>query len=283
MSATDDVPFVASVFHPSDFSEGSESAFAHALAIALVRQAELSLLHAGSDYLGEDEWRKFPPVRRTLERWGLLEEGSARSAVFDELQVLVQKVNLQTGRPLSAILEWLDRHPTDLIVLATEGREGLPRWIRPSLAERLARRAETMTLFVPEGARGFVAAETGETSLRRILVPIDHDPAPAPALLFASRAAHALGDVMVAVDLLYVGEGHAPEPELPEAPRCRFEMLRREGDVVDAIVACAEERGADLVAMTTQGHDGILDALRGSVTEQVLRRVPCPLLAVPAA
>jgi nucleotide-binding universal stress UspA family protein len=34
--------------------------------------------------------------------------------------------------------------------------------------------------------------------------------------------------------------------------------------------------------MATEGHEGILDALRGSVTEQVVRRAPCPVLAVPA-
>jgi len=33
--------------------------------------------------------------------------------------------------------------------------------------------------------------------------------------------------------------------------------------------------------MSTAGHEGFLDALRGSVTEQVLRHSPCPLLAVP--
>jgi nucleotide-binding universal stress UspA family protein len=33
--------------------------------------------------------------------------------------------------------------------------------------------------------------------------------------------------------------------------------------------------------MPTRGREGILDALRGSVTEQVLRRAECPLLAVP--
>jgi nucleotide-binding universal stress UspA family protein len=44
----------------------------------------------------------------------------------------------------------------------------------------------------------------------------------------------------------------------------------------------AETQAADLLIMTTAGHAGVLDALRGSTTEQVLRRVPCPLLAVPA-
>jgi nucleotide-binding universal stress UspA family protein len=34
--------------------------------------------------------------------------------------------------------------------------------------------------------------------------------------------------------------------------------------------------------MSTNGHNGFLDALCGSITEQVLRDAHCPLLAVPA-
>jgi nucleotide-binding universal stress UspA family protein len=34
-----------SIFHPSDFSEGSEVAFAHALKIALMAGAKLTMLH----------------------------------------------------------------------------------------------------------------------------------------------------------------------------------------------------------------------------------------------
>ena len=51
--------------------------------------------------------------------------------------------------------------------------------------------------------------------------------------------------------------------------------------VVEQIVGTAEEISADLIVMGTAGAKGILGALRGSVTEQVLRRAPCCLLAVP--
>ncbi len=34
--------------------------------------------------------------------------------------------------------------------------------------------------------------------------------------------------------------------------------------------------------MPTRGRDGVFDALRGSVTERVLRNAHCPVLAVPA-
>ena len=49
-------------------------------------------------------------------------------------------------------------------------------------AEPIARRAHEMTLFIPPGAGGFVSPETGEVTLRRILVPVDRAPAPQPAV-----------------------------------------------------------------------------------------------------
>jgi nucleotide-binding universal stress UspA family protein len=38
---------------------------------------------------------------------------------------------------------------------------------------------------------------------------------------------------------------------------------------------------ADLIVMATAGHQGALDALRGSTTERVVRQATCPVLAVP--
>jgi nucleotide-binding universal stress UspA family protein len=149
-------PFVNSVFHPSDFSAASENAFAHALALALVRKTEFTILHTGGS--GED-WTGFPAVRATLERWGTLEPGSPRSAVFEQLAVRIKKVRLESRNPVEAILHYLAKHPTDLIVLATEGRTGLPSWLQPSVAERVAERSGTKTLFVPDKARGFVSRQ----------------------------------------------------------------------------------------------------------------------------
>jgi nucleotide-binding universal stress UspA family protein len=34
--------------------------------------------------------------------------------------------------------------------------------------------------------------------------------------------------------------------------------------------------------MATEGRQGFVDAVRGSVTERVVRGAPCPVLAVPA-
>jgi len=52
------------------------------------------------------------------------------------------------------------------------------------------------------------------------------------------------------------------------------------GDPATALGQAMREWAPDLVAMTTEGRHGFMDALRGSTTERVLRTAPCPVLAV---
>jgi len=272
-----DAAFVKSIFHPSDFSAASENAFAHALAFSFLRSTQLTILHAGGS---AKDWRLFPAVRETLQRWGLLEEGSQKNQVFEELSVRVKKVKVRNDNPVPATLEYLAEHPTDLIVLATEGRDGLQKWLKPSMAERIALKSESKTLFVPNKSRGFVSRSSGEISLRRILVPVASHPSPLPALEYAARAAQITAEE-TAIRLFYVGEADdMPVMSMPEAPGVRLEIESRPGAVVAEILIEAG-KAVDLIVMSTAGHEGFLDALRGSVTEQVLRHCSCPLLAVP--
>jgi nucleotide-binding universal stress UspA family protein len=275
-------PLVEFVVHPTDFSTASERAFVHALAIALLRQTHLALLHVGKD--DRAKWNEFPQVRATLERWNLLQPDSAREDVVAELGVRVSK-NLLSGRsPVEALLNYLDRAPADLLVVATEGREGLARWLHGSVAETMARRSKTMTLFVPNQApRGFVSPADGSLALAKVLVPVTHSPAPDAAIEFARRVADAAADALVTITLLHVGAGDGMPPvATADGDRWAFTRMVRDGDPVEQILAAADEVEADLIVMPTAGRAGVFDALRGSTTERVLRRAQCPLLAVPA-
>jgi nucleotide-binding universal stress UspA family protein len=269
-------PFVTSIFHPSDFSKASELAFAHALAIALIRRTELVIMHAGS--VSIDDWARFPPVRKTLEQWRVLAPGSPRAAVFEKLAMRVMKVRAR-GDPVKASIAHIEKQKPDLVVLATRGKHGLPVWLKPSVSQAIARRSKTMTLFVPGGCRGIVSME-GVIRLRRILLPIDHQPDSQEAVIRAVRAAEAFGDEVVEIVTLHVNGGVLPELDYPRNDVCSWKQVQREGNVVDAILEAAEE--ADLIIMATEGRHGALDAMRGSVTERVIRGAPCPVLAVPA-
>jgi nucleotide-binding universal stress UspA family protein len=274
-------PLVQSVVHPTDFSPASERAFAYALAIAVLRRTKLTLLHVDK---GNADWSKFPAVRKTLERWHLLEPGSAQADVFANLGVRVDKANIDSMMPVHSLLGWLDGHPTDLLVVATEGREGLARWMHGSVAEAMARTSKTMTLFVPSHTdRDIVSLADGHLSLDNVLVPVDHSPEPSAAIEFARRVAEIAGAGRVTITLLHVGPpGRAPQPVTQDGNEWRFARMERAGDPVEQIVAAAAEVKADLIVMPTAGRAGALEALRGSTTERVLRQVRCPLLAVPA-
>jgi nucleotide-binding universal stress UspA family protein len=271
---------VHSVFHLTDFSPSCEVAFAHALAVALIQKASLTLLHAGETDLDAD-WRRFPAVRDTLERWGLLEPGSDRSAVFEKFAVSVKKVNLGTSRPVSAVLDFLTGEPSDLVVVSYDGQKGISGVVRDSTAEDVARRSGAMTLFVPSGSPGFVSPRNGSLSLRRILVPVTEDPPPSLAVEAARRVARSLGDPPVDVTLLNIGDGDAPVFALPEEDTTRYRQVQRGGDVIDGILAAADEFDADLIAMVTNGRSSLGEIVRGSHTERVVRRASCPVLSLP--
>ena len=186
---------------------------------------------------------------------------------------------------MSAALDFLEEHPANMIVLATRRHEGWADRFRRRVAEPLARESKLMTLFVRDGTRGFVDPASGRLSLNTILVPVDRRPEPQPAIDAAGRFLDMLGLKGVACKTVHAGSsGKPPRLKLkwPAGREADWEALAVEGPPVEGILKTAEKVRADLVVMATDGHQGFMDALRGSVTEQVLRAAPCPLLAVPA-
>jgi nucleotide-binding universal stress UspA family protein len=63
--------------------------------------------------------------------------------------------------------------------------------------------------------------------------------------------------------------------------------MRMEGVVLKGpktlwVIEVYVEYDVDLIGMPTTGRHGVLDALRGSTTQRVIRHAPCPVFAVPA-
>jgi nucleotide-binding universal stress UspA family protein len=272
---------IQTILHPSDFSDDSEVAFAHALKLALAAQGLLSVLHV-SKHANDTRWADFPRVRPTLERWGALPPGSDRSAVID-LGIQVKKVISEHDDPVRSAGEFLAIDQTDLIVLAAHRRDGAMRWLHQSVAETLAQKAESMTLFVQHGVRGFVSLEDGSTSLRRFVIPVDTQPDPQRAIDSAVRLATVMDVGEATFTVVYVGEpGDQPEVHLPTRDGWTWALDVRQGELVESILESASDASADVIVMATAGRHGFLDALRGSTTERVMRGADCPLLAVSA-
>jgi nucleotide-binding universal stress UspA family protein len=265
------------IVHPTDFSASSSDAFAHALRIAIATKSKLYLVHTAESR--HDAQDGFPHIRYALALWGLMNENDPPAAV-SKLGISVAKVGLGPQDPLRGLTRFLAEHPSDLIVLATHGRDGIAHWLHGSIAEELSRAARLPTLFVPPTARGFVDQSNGNVRLSRVLVPVDHAPPPVEALDTIRNFIAPMNEEGAAIELMHVG-GTAPQVRRVSDGSASPVVLRT-GEVVSTILQAAEEPRADLIAMPTAGHQGFLDGLRGSTTERVLRHAPCPVLAVPA-
>ena len=267
------------VFHPTDFSEGDQSAMAHALRLAQLARGEFSVLHVTEPHT-DVEWGAFPPVRKLLQQWGLLGEGAQHEDV-SQLGLQVKKVVRSGKKVVPIISKYVADHEPDLIVLSTHQRKGMSRWL-DATAEPIARSSHVATLFVPRQVHGFISKETGKVLLKRILIPVHHTPMPQGAVEAAVRLAEICECEEITFTTLFVGaDGDQPSVDIPLKKGWQVEHLVKQGDVLEHILSCSEEQHADLIVMATQGQSGFLDALRGSTTEQVLQQAKCPLLAIP--
>jgi nucleotide-binding universal stress UspA family protein len=270
---------IGSVLHPTDFSEGSLVAFHHALKAAMAAKSSLTLLHVSSDTASQ--WSDFPGIRETLERWGVLPKGSPRSAV-GELGINAGKVVANQSEPVEAVLKYLEKHPTDLIVLATSRRGSHVSWLSKSVSAPVTRKAGQMTLLIPGDATGFVSSEDGSVKLNRILIPIARTPRPEPALNAAARFVRKFNCSEGTFTVLHVGDSTTmPAVRYPEVPGWTWNKELRSGNPIEGIVKTAKDSETDLIVMSTDGRNGFLDGLRGSHSERVLRNCAAPLLTVP--
>ena len=94
------------IVHPTDFSDGSAMAFAHALRIVLATRSTLYLVHVADSDSFDDG---FPHIRQALSLWNLVNENETPEAV-GKLGIKVSKVGLEDDTPLGGLLNFLEVH-----------------------------------------------------------------------------------------------------------------------------------------------------------------------------
>jgi nucleotide-binding universal stress UspA family protein len=262
----------ATIVHPTNLSPEGVPAFEHALRLALLNRSEFKVVHVAEP--GEPtQWAGFPAVRDTLVRWGFLPLHAEQHDVLAQTGVAVEKVRIEADDILDALADFLVEHPADLLVMASHGRGGVEALFNPSVSAKLAHLTLMNTLIFGPHARPFVDAATGSHErIKRVLVAVDHSPVAESALRTLDILASGLG---VEFDYLHVG---GAAPILFDDGRQR-PVRTVEGPVVETILAQAEH--ADLIALPMVGRKTLLDALRGSTTERIVREASRPVLALP--
>jgi len=297
-----------------DFSPSSDRALCYAVDLARQTGSALHLFHAQvlqDAPFGSAPDRSEQPEDRIRERLLQDVEGTPLLEKYPTIEV-----RDHVGRDVAAapaILNYAAAHDIDLIVLGTRGRRGVQRMLLGSVAEEVVRRANRAVMTVHRGEEDRRTV-TPPPLIERILVPIDFSDHAREAL----RHAHAVAALYNAgLDLLHVTEAHlhpafygegldaaydlAKERKAKEELHALYEEVirtarseesRSEPATMEAHVAAgrpaaeiirfAEERGSDLVVMSTHGLSGLKRFMMGSVAEKVVRYAPVPVFTVKA-
>jgi nucleotide-binding universal stress UspA family protein len=247
--------------------------FAHALGLAYASRGDLEII----DVRGRNRGVREIGVRDVLEQWGILQTGSDRADVA-RLGLRVKKIS-RLGEGRKEIGKRLLRHQHDMMVIGVGERRGLGLFWGQDLADHLAQSYRQTTLFVPRQARPFVNVATGIVKLENILVPVAESPRAEAGLELLRKMLAAFPSETPKVTGFHAGAAF-PFVSASWLEGLSWREMVREGPVASTIVKAANDIRADLVVMTTNGRDTLSQRIIGSVTEQVLRAVKCPVLAV---
>ncbi|HWG91804.1 MAG TPA: universal stress protein [Candidatus Thermoplasmatota archaeon] len=266
-----------------DASESAKHALAWGRALATHPDTQVWILHAAASpslimQTGGGLAGPVPVadlVRYEEERGRLLLEEARRE--FGDIPGHVETV-LREGPPTMVLADFVREVRADFAIVGSEGRGPLGRLLLGSVADAARHRIDTDLL----------VART-DPPLDRIVAAVDDSPLSAQAALHALEFGRAFG---VPVDLLHVlPAAYRGIPE--EERRALTETLRDVqpaladpsvsltvdfGDAAEVIVAHAEARGCDLIAMGCRGRSALGELVLGSVSREVSHRAHVSVL-----
>ena len=298
-------PIFRKILVPIDFSDTSLAALAHAVSLAKVFNAEITVIHV------------IPPAESTafaagpeavMAGWGADEnarefEQRLQAGAEQQLREAIatyrgQVTDLQTrvlwGAAFMEVIHLVLEEGYDLVVVGTRGRSAMSRMLVGSTSTKLVRKCPCPVWVVKPDA---------QPALGTILAPIDFSDVSHESLRLAGALAAQFDS---ALHVLHVfASDHAyyldllSEDELDlRPPWHRHELISQlrtfvkdsgvaiepilhveKGDVARHILAKADQIGAGLIVMGTLGRAGVAGLLIGNTAEKVLHTSDRPLLA----
>ena len=129
---------------PTDGSKTASAAMSAAVEFAARDGAEIHVLHViNTRYYDTSIDSAVEPLREDGERYV---ESLAKLAADSEVPVTTA---IELGRPARAILEYVDAHDVDLVVMGTSGRGDLERRLLGSTTEHVVTHADVPVHVVP--------------------------------------------------------------------------------------------------------------------------------------
>lgn len=221
VAASGDI-FLKSVLIATDFSEASEKALRHALAIARHYGAKLYLVHVvaslGFTLVGPDAvnlatevvWRDARELENRLVESGALAD-------------LPHEVIVRQGNVWDELDQIINQQQIDLVVVGTHARRGLGKLVLGSVAEHIFRHADCLVLTVGPGSLQDSPIGSART-IRPFLFVTDFSEASLCALPYAISAANHFGTKLVLLNVI----SDIPMPEGVDRPSANDVIRMRE-------------------------------------------------------
>ena len=199
--------------------------------------------------------------------------------------------DLRNGELWLSLERIASEQATDVIVVATHGREGIEKLFRGSAAELIMRSAECPVLVTGPHA------DAKPVGIRRILLATDFGLGAGHAAPYAVEIAGIMKAELVALNVVereivvtefgvvdFAAEAEeSARRELAETlpPGRVFEAVVTSGVACESIVKLALERNIDLIVMGRRRHSPVLAAHTPWTTaHRVIAEAPCPVLTV---
>ncbi|MEO5342165.1 MAG: universal stress protein [Gammaproteobacteria bacterium SHHR-1] len=259
----------------SDGSEYAESAVTEAIRLAKRCQANLYAFSV----LATPDFES--PLGQNLH------ELDKKAMVDNLLQVRAQaeaegvscEILLGHGSdPFDEIVDQAEVSAMDMIVMGRRDKSDLLRSMMGGTTAKVIGHTHSDVLVVPR---------QGKIEGKGIILPVDgsrnSEAAAATVVSMVSKCPVAVTLVSVAIDprLREDAQGHADQlARLMADSGIAVQVETRIGSPDAEILACAQERGADLIVMGSHGRTGLDRLLVGSVSERVIGQAQCPVLIV---
>jgi nucleotide-binding universal stress UspA family protein len=301
--ASDEFTF-REVIVPLDGSPYAEHALPWAMQIASWAGSHLRLVHVHQQMQPAFHerrlalYREFDRLlREPLEEY--VAEVIRRIARASAVTVTPTIVN---GRHPADHLSELVSSTSDIVVMATRGRNFVDRSLRSSALDAVVHRREAPILHV----RGYSCPVdlTARPSLRHALVPLDGSPEseevlrPVSALSKLTNGRQTLLRVVQSSGLFSCDDGSCPEKarELTNSPVAYLDKLATEwrselphvrtsvawsdASLTREILTEVDEQEVDFIAMTTRARGRLRRLFRPGVFDRLIRRARTPILVV---
>jgi nucleotide-binding universal stress UspA family protein len=202
---------------------------------------------------------------------------------------------LKTGDdPAQRILEAAEECEAQLIAMTTHGRSGIARWARGSIAERVLRHSRVPVFLVNPVAKDEARTDDeGGARIERIVVALDGSDRAAAILPLVGEIADRFNAEIVLAHVIEGADEAARAEARAEASKwmaameakvadygCGVRQRLVSGEPAATMLEICKTEWAGLLAITTHGRTGAGRWIYGSVAEQILREVDCPVLAV---